>query len=146
MSAAFALSPSGPPAPCSFPKCVLEAFHDGDHDLAPGRTNDDKRIAFPGPRYGRCVICSVKFVEYGDPAHPPSRICDKHECGLELARREAAPLPLMCACPQRPYAHELIVHTNLRREGYNPAVRRRWPWSLSLSDRLEPSAEDRQSV
>jgi len=150
MSAAFALIPSGPPAPCSFPKCVLEAFHDGDHDFGKKPDFDslktDKRVAFPGPRYGRCVICGVKFVQYGDHALPASRICDEKSCLVELCRREASPAPLLCTCPQRWYPHELVVHTNLRREAYNPKLRHCWPWSLAISDRLEPSAEDRQSV
>jgi len=144
MSAAFTLSPSGPPAPCSFPKCTLEAFHDGDHK--PPDPRPDKRMEFPGPRYGRCVICGVKFVQYGDHALPASRVCDSRSCLIELCRRESSPVPLTCACPQRPYPHELIVHTTLRRESYNPKLRHLWPWSLSISDRLEPSAEDRQSV
>lgn len=138
MSAAFALSPSGPPAPCSFPKCTLEAFHDGDHLLA---QKPNKALAFPGPHYYRCEICGTKMVEYGDPAHPPSTICDSPECGAELCRREPMPTPLLCCCPQRPYAHDLSTHKLLRSESYHPQRRFIYPWSLCSSERLELSTE-----
>jgi hypothetical protein len=37
MSAArqFALEPTGPPVRCDFPGCILDAWHDGDHQFAP---------------------------------------------------------------------------------------------------------------
>lgn len=101
MSAAFALQPSGPPAPCSFPRCTRDAFHDGDHNIGPAAESqkNDKRLAFPGPHYFRCAICGVKVVEYGDPAHPPSRICDELECALELSRR-FPPRPAVVSIPE----------------------------------------------
>ncbi len=49
--------------------------------------------------------------------------------------------PLLCACPQRFYPHELAVHQLVRPESYNPRLRFRYPWSLCLSGRVEPSTE-----
>jgi len=61
--------------------------------------------------------------------------------------------PLLCSCCQRPYPHELSVHAKLRSEHpgtytdfYDLPVRfaesgARWPWSLKLSRREEPSTE-----
>lgn len=125
MSAAFALSASGPPVRCSFPKCVLEAFHDGNHEFA--QVKADKRVEFPGPLYGTCIICGAKFAEYGDYGHPTSRICGATECGLDLLRRETRPLPVLCPCPQREYPHELMVHAQTASESYNPKFKYRWP-------------------
>lgn len=140
MSAAFALEPSGPAAPCGFPKCTLEAFHDGDHLLA---QKPDKRTDFPGPRYGKCIVCGAGFQFFADHAHPMPRICDSDDCFLELLRRESPKQqPILCPCGQRPYPHELSVHKLLRRESFNPKLRYLWPWSLCLSDRVEMSAED----
>lgn len=140
MSAAFALEPSGTPAPCGFPRCRLEAFHDGEHDLEQPK---DKRLDFPGPRYGHCIVCGQNFTVYGDYAHPMPRICDSRECAIHLLVRESTPAPLLCRCGQRPYAHELSVHKLTRRESYNPKLTHRYPWSLCLSRREEPSTEER---
>lgn len=141
MSAAFALEASGRPAPCGFPKCTLEAFHDGDHLLA---QKPDKRTDSPGPRHGHCIVCGCNFWVYGDHAHPMPRICDSHDCLIHLLSRESpAQQPLLCRCPQRPYPHELSVHKLLRRESFNPQRKYQWPWSLCLSDKVEMSAEDR---
>lgn len=143
MTAAFALEASGPPAPCGFPKCTLEAFHDGDHLLAE-KPKPDKRLEFPGPRYGVCIICGWKFQVLGDYAHPMPRICDNELCVLELLRRESPPQqPILCPCGQRPFPHELSVHKLLRRESFNPQLKYRYPWSLCLSDKVEMSTEDR---
>jgi hypothetical protein len=49
--------------------------------------------------------------------------------------------PLLCRCPQRPWAHEISVHCEIRSEAFNPKLRSRWPWSLCGSARLEPSTE-----
>jgi hypothetical protein len=139
MSAAFALQPSGPPAPCGYPKCTLDAWHHGDHQFE--KPKADNRLEFPGPRYGTCVICRVGFKVLGDYAHPMPRICDASECALVLMRREAVPFPILCPCGQRPYPHELSIHKLLRRESYNPNLNFRYPWSLCLSERREMSAE-----
>lgn len=134
MSAAFALSSSGPPAPCGFPKCVLEAFHSGDHVfLAPA-------ILKPQRVY-TCSECKARFVIYGEIAPGDARTCGSQECILSVARRQATTASLLCACPQRRYAHELSVHANIRSEAYDPTRRHRWPWSLASSPRLEPSTE-----
>jgi len=137
MSAAFALRPPGPPAPCGFPQCTLDAFHDGEHLLP----KPSKALEFPGPHYYRCVICGTKMIEYGDPAHPHSTICDKPECGAEFCRRHPMETPLLCACPQRPYAHDLSIHKLLRSESYHPQRRFVYPWSLCMSERRELSTE-----
>lgn len=122
MSSAFALQPSGSPALPQKPELVEKSK----------------------PRTGTCEICGARWLQYDDPAHPLDRICDSRDCLLELLRRESpAVQPLLCRCPQRPYAHELSVHKLLRRESFNPKHRYKWPWSLCLSDRVEISAEDR---
>ena len=137
MSAAFALDFSGTPAPCSYPRCTLEAFHDGEHEIP--------RPKFSQDRIHSCVECGARFAIYGEADSPVDRrICDKPECLLSLAKREARdadPFPLMCNCPQREYPHEIAVHTSLRYEALNPKLRYRWPWSLMLSPRVEPSTE-----
>lgn len=58
----------------------------------------------------------------------------------ESAAREEVEI-LLCPCPQRLYPHELSVHTQLKSESYNPQNRFRWPWSLLLAERVEPSTE-----
>lgn len=134
MSAAFALDFSGAPVPCGYPRCTLEAFHEGNHE-------------FPLPKFAPerihvCRECGVRFVIYGEADSPSDRrICDKPECLLSLASRETFAVPLMCNCPQRPYAHDIAIHALLRQEAFNPKVRYRWPWSLMLSPRVEPSTE-----
>src|SRR5437773_12545654 len=89
------------------------------------------RAARPQPRpkpmvMQTCIVCGVRFVEYGDLAHPRSRICDKLECALELTRCEAEPLVLMCRCLQRLYAHEITIHAQTRPESYDPKLRVRY--------------------
>jgi hypothetical protein len=49
--------------------------------------------------------------------------------------------PLVCTCPQRPYPHELSVHAELRAEWWPYRHAPKWPWSLMLSVREEPSTE-----
>lgn len=64
--------------------------------------------------------------------------------------------PLLCTCPQRPTPHELSVHVRVRYEkpgtyfvwdGKQESLVEfadsgmRWPWSLKLSVREEPSTE-----
>jgi hypothetical protein len=134
-SAAFRLEPSGPPAACAFPKCVRDAFHDGDHEI--------ERPA-PRPRsqpVHHCVVCGCGFIIYGDPAHPIPRTCGSQACVLHLSRHDAAPIPLLCPCPQRSYRHELAIHAQIASESFNPKLRFRYPWSLMLSNRVEPSTE-----
>jgi hypothetical protein len=149
---AFTLAPPGPPAPCGYPGCSLAAFHDGDHDLppparpAPGKAWEDVR---------RCLICGTPFVVYGERIPGAARLCGSQACLVEQVRRESwgAVEPLRCSCPQRPYPHELSVHTKIRHERpgtyllYEDLSVRfapeglRWPWSLNLSSRVEPSTE-----
>lgn len=135
MSAAFALDYSGDPVPCDFRGCILEAWHDGEHNFAPK----------PGPiqwTYDRhCVVCGVPFTVLGADKAQIFDTCGSEECLLHYARRNPSPVPLMCNCIQRPYAHDVAIHALLRTEAYNPKLRNRWPWSLCLSPRLEPSTE-----
>jgi hypothetical protein len=141
-SAAFRLEPSGPPAACSFPKCVLDAFHDGDHEFCCEAALQSRPR--PQPVY-HCVVCGRGFIIFGDPAHPIPRTCGDQECALHLLRHDTPEfLPIICPCPQRSYRHELAIHVQLRAESYNPKVRFRYPWTLCLSPRTEPSAEGRQ--
>lgn len=58
--------------------------------------------------------------------------------------REPYFAPLLCRCPQREYPHELSVHAELRSEWFAHRKSPRWPWSLMLSLREEPSTERRQ--
>ena len=57
------------------------------------------------------------------------------------SERSEFEVPLNCSCPQRPYPHELSIHSRVRDEYGNPKLRNRWPWSLCLSPREEPSTE-----
>jgi len=50
MSAAFSLDYSGDPVPCDFKGCILEAWHDGEHQFAP-----KKQIEWSYDRH--CVVC-----------------------------------------------------------------------------------------
>ncbi len=132
---AFDLEFSGPALPCDFPGCTLDSFHDGDHLFA------EKPKEKSSARKYHCVACGTPMVFYGDMAHPLPRLCESPECLLRFARHEAPNLEVVCCCPQRSYPHELAVHKNLRSESYNPKLKFRWPWSLALSVRTEPSTE-----
>lgn len=134
MSAAFALDYSGDPVPCSFRGCILEAWHDGNHQFAA-----KKEIEWSYDRH--CVVCGISFIVFGADKSMTFDTCGREECLLHYARRSAFEVPLLCPCPQRPYAHELSVHTLIRSESYNPKLKQVWPWSLCLSRREEPSTE-----
>jgi len=141
VSAAFALDYTGDPLPCDFPGCILDAWHGGDHKfpqpkLPLGKRAEDIR---------RCVICGAGFVVFNELDYLSIRTCS-HDCLLINSIREACELPLLCKCPQRSYPHELSAHVELRSESYNPNLKHRWPWSLCLSQRLEPSAETRRAA
>ena len=140
MSAAFQLQPCGDPPPCSYPHCILEAFHEGDHAF-----KADRRVAFPISESNESLIS-----HYGAGTRSYNRSAAKAEMDRRCeAAKERAALepkveyfaPLSCPCAQRPYAHELSVHLELRREAFNPAKRFLWPWSLMLSERRELSTE-----
>ena len=136
VEAPFALDYSGDPTPCDYPGCILESFHDGGHEFAPknpavGKTREDIR---------RCKVCGAGFVVYGEVIFGQARTCSSG-CLLILAMQEASALSVSCNCAQRSYPHELRVHEELRGESYNPKFKCRWPWSLMLSRRVEPSTE-----
>lgn|GEM_PF-5232506 len=136
MNASFHLAPTGPPAPCGYPGCMLEDFHEGDHLFA-----EKPRELKIGARYYRCVICQRPTVVYGERIPGSKELCASPNCLLIFCARETVAIPLACPCRQRPYAHDLSVHLELRHESYNPALRHVWPWSLRLSSRIQPSAE-----
>lgn len=140
MSAAFQLQPCE--SRCGYPKCILPAFHDGDHELS-GITF----LAHPDEANERLAAL---VTSYGVGTRSYNRSAEKHELDRQIAeaKQKAENLPkreylapLLCPCPQRPYAHELSIHENIRPESYNPARRFRWPWSLCLASREEPSTE-----
>lgn len=90
-----------------------------------------------------CLACGRHMVRYSDPAHPhEADLCDSPLCLDHWCRRQPIPPqgPL-CSCSQRPYAHELVIHKELRSEFFNPKLRSVWPWSLMRSARVEPSTE-----
>jgi hypothetical protein len=135
VSAAFALSPSGPPTHCDYPGCTLDSFHDGEHLFA------EKPKPKTGARAFRCSECGVQCVIYGEHFYGTIHLCDSPDCLLAFCARTAEPQPIRCGCPQRPYAHDLSIHRRLRSEAYNPKLRHAYPWSLMLSPRVEPSTE-----
>lgn len=136
---AFALQPTGPEVKCDFRGCILNAWHDGDHEFAPR-----KEIEWTYDRH--CVVCGVPFTVLGADKAMIFDTCGSHECMLHYARRHGFEVPLVCRCPQREYPHELSVHHELRGESYNPKLKFRWPWSLMLSQREEPSTERKQAA
>lgn len=136
MSAAFSLDFSGDPAPCDFPGCVLDAFHDGEHEFMSQQELNERAAA--------------AVTSYGVGTRSYNRSAEKREMErqreIATARYEAGPrqevlAPLLCRCPQREYPHELPIHFDLRAESFNPKFRFKWPWSLMLSSRVEPSTE-----
>jgi hypothetical protein len=126
MSAAFALEPLGPPAPCGFPRCTLNAYHDGDHHLKPIERPINKPIY-------TCRECGARFVIYGEIVEIERTSCGSQECILARARREVPEIPVLCRCRQRSYAHELGIHCAIRFES-NGIVR--WPWSLRFAPEM----------
>jgi hypothetical protein len=138
MSAALTLEFSGPAVGCSFPGCILDSFHDGDHAFPPPKP------ALGGPRYFTCSECGGQFVVYGERIPGERNVCDSQACLVAMSRRGVAPIPCPCPCAQRSYPHDLRVHKQLRSESYDPKLKYRWPWSLALSPRLEFSAERKE--
>jgi len=148
MSAAFALDFCGDPVPCDFPGCVLDAFHESDHEFLSQQELNERAAA--------------AVTSYGVDTRSYNRSAEKREIErqreIATARYEAAPrqefkAPLLCPCPQRPYPHELSVHEKLRLESpgtytvygdesirfASPGMC--WPWSLKLASRIEMSTE-----
>lgn len=127
MSAAFQLDFSGPPVPCSYPGCVAEAYHEGDHQFAlkPGL------IAWTYDRH--CVVCGVSFTVLGAEKAQIFDTCGSQECVLHYSRKHAPTLPVSCNCAQRDYAHELSVHKAIKFE----SRLLRWPWSLRFAPEME---------
>lgn len=136
---AFALAPTGPPVPCDFRGCTLEAWHDGDHQFPAPKPK------FAPDRIHKCEVCGLRWVMFGEDKEPSllneRRTCGSQSCILALAQREPNTVPLMCRCPQRDYPHELSVHAELRSEWWAYKRNLSWPWSLMMSKREEPSTE-----
>lgn len=129
-SAALQLDFSGPPVPCSYPGCVAEAYHDGEHQFAAVKTQ------FPLPsQYNRaCPECGRKFVVLIEGLGLYFSTCGSPECVLSFAHKHAsANLPVSCTCSQRLYPHELSVHRAIRFESRVW----RWPWSLRAAPEME---------
>jgi hypothetical protein len=142
VSAAFALDFSGPPVPCDFPGCVLDAFHDGDHQRAP----KSGPIAWTYDRH--CVVCGVPFTVLGAERKQIFDTCGSQQCLQHYARHHASDVPIFCSCAQRPYPHELSVHRKLYEApgGYMlyedvraqfASEEMRWPWSLRFAPKME---------
>lgn len=146
MSAAFALDFSGPPVPCGFPGCVLDAYHDGNHkaaEKAPVKWSYDRH----------CIVCGVPFTVLGAEPKQVFDTCGSQECLLHYARHHSAAIPIVCSCAQHPYPHELSVHKKLGAEKpgvyldyYDNAIRftkpgMRWPWTLRFAPNMELSTE-----
>lgn len=129
----FALEASGPPVSCDFPRCTLEAFHEGEHEFG------SREIEWTYDRH--CVVCGVPFTVLGAEKSQIFDTCGSEECLLHYARRHAPNLEVMCTCPQRPYPHELSVHELIRSEWWAHKRNLSWPWSLMASVREEPSTE-----
>lgn len=139
MSAAFALDYSGDPVGCDYPKCILAAFHDGEHQFAP-----KKEIQWSYDRH--CVVCGVPFTVMGADKAMIFDTCGSEACLLHYARRFGFEVPLVCRCPQRDYPHELAIHSLIRHEWWRKELREKWPWSLMASRREEPSTERSQAA
>ena len=132
---AFALDYSGEPVPCDFRGCVLEAWHEGEHEFPPPK----KAIQWSYDRH--CVVCGVPFTVLGADKAMIFDTCGSAECLLDYARHHGFAVPVLCRCRQRSYPHELSVHFELRGESFHPIRKTHWPWSLMLSPRCEPSTE-----
>lgn len=141
MSAAkqFTLEATGPQVRCDFRGCILDAWHDGDHQFPAPKPK------FAPDRVHKCEVCGLRFVMYGEDKEPSllneRRTCGSQACILDLAHRESNKVPVMCRCPQRDYPHDLSVHALIRSEWWKKKLRDRWPWSLMQSRREEPSTE-----
>jgi hypothetical protein len=135
MSAAFSLDYSGAPVPCDFRGCILEAWHDGEHQF-PKPINS---IQWSYDRH--CVVCGVPFTVISAAKCEPIHTCGEQACLLHYAQRYSFDAPLLCRCPQREHPHELSVHALIRSEWWKRELRTKWPWSLMASLREEPSTE-----
>ena len=129
MSTLFQLDYSGPQTSCSYPGCLLDSFHEGEHQFA------KLKAQFPLPQqYNRtCPECGRKFVVMIEGLGLYLSTCGSPECVLSYAHKNAANIPVVCTCSQRPYAHELSVHRAIKFESRV----NRWPWSLRFAPEME---------
>jgi hypothetical protein len=107
---------------CDFPGCIAPAFHDGDHEFAG-----------PPPKQEAQWIRLTR-AEWTD------------EWMAEKKNRRVVEVAPLCNCPQRDYPHDLSVHELIRSEWWAKDKRQKWPWSLMLSPREEPSTERRREA
>jgi len=144
MTSDFKLAATGPEVPCDFPGCTLDAFHDGNHEFAHAKSavyahENDERLAALAGSYG------LGTRSYNRSAGKRETDRQRAELAAKMERGEIKfkpfDVPLACACPQRDYPHDLSIHAELRAESYHPQRRFRWPWSLVLAERVEPSTE-----
>ena len=105
MSAAFQLDFSGPAVRCSYPGCVADSFHDGEHQFALVKTQ------FPLPaQYNRtCPECGIRFVVLFEGLGAYFHTCGQAQCLVNFARKHAPNLPVSCPCAQRAYPHEVSM-------------------------------------
>ena len=100
-----------------------------------GPTEQDERLANLVTPYGVGSRSYNRSPEKREMDRQREAVTEKF---LAEANRETLDVPVLCICSQRPYPHELCVHNRLQRESWNSANKFSWPWSLLLSDRLEP--------
>jgi hypothetical protein len=129
VSAAFQLDFSGPQTSCGFPGCLLDSYHDGEHQFAALKTQ------FPLPQqYNRtCSECGLRFAVMIEGLGEIFRTCGSPECLLSFSRKHAETIPVSCTCLQRPYPHELSVHRAVKFE----SRKLEWPWSLRFAPEME---------
>jgi hypothetical protein len=144
MSAAFTLDFSGPETPCDFPGCLLGSFHEGEHEFLSQQELNERAAA--------------AVTSYGVDTRSYNRSAEKREMErqreIATARYQMMPRreilqPVTCPCAQRPYPHELFVHTKIGIErpgayvGFGDELIRfaskemRWPWSLKYAPSME---------
>jgi hypothetical protein len=143
VSAAFQLDFTGPQTRCDYPGCIGDAFHDGEHRFAPKK----REVEFHYDRH--CIVCGASFMVIGAPTGYPAATCGDQACIERYARHHTTAIPVTCSCAQRPYPHELAVHTKIGAERvgvyfdyYDNAIRfapegMRWPWSLRHAPKME---------
>lgn len=133
--APFTLTPPIDQSRCGFPGCLGKAFHEGEHEFAKAEI---PQPASGSPQHGWMTHSWLNSTEHRQTESAREIATQQF---LAQHKPQEILIPLACSCAQRRYPHELAVHTKLRSESFNPEFRNRWPWSLMLSSRVEPSTE-----
>ena len=119
-------------------------------ELLPPEPRRDKRLDFDFSAEENSERLANLVTQYGVGTHSYNSSAEKRELDRQraeaTARYKSQPkaeilLPLPCSCPQRSYTHDVGIHQFVRSESYNPRLKFRYPWSLCLSERVEPSTE-----